>query len=102
MSDEQIAPVEPNPSDVTGTMIALVTEAGQNHDPIMMCICRHKEDQVAFENAHMHMNEYRDAISMVGRLLQMVTSGTGVSLETALEHLKVVHADFEATLQKAK
>lgn len=102
MSDEQIVPVKPNPSDVTGTMLALVKEAAQSRDPIMMCICRHKPDQVAFENAHMHLVEYRDAISMVGRLLQMVTSGTGVSLKTALDHLKVIHADFEKTLRKAK
>jgi len=102
MPDEQIAPVEPNPSDLVGHMLALVKEAGQNRNPIMMCACRHKDDEVSFENARMYLTEYRDAISMVGRLLQMVTSGTGVSLETALDHLKVVHADFDETLRKAK
>lgn len=102
MSDEQVAPVEPNPSDLTGRMLDLVKEAGRNHEPIMMCVCRHKDDEISFENARMHLAGYSDAISMVGRLLQMVTSGTGVSLETALDHLKVVHADFDETLRKAK
>lgn len=102
MPDEQIVPVEPNPSDLIGHMLALVEEAGRNHEPIMMCICRHKDDQVSFENARMHLTGYSDAISMVGRLLQMVTSGTGVSLETALEHLKIVHADFGETLRREK
>jgi hypothetical protein len=102
MSVEQIAPTEPNPEDVIKRMFALIQDAALNGHAVMMCVGRERDGEHSFENARINLESYATAVSMLGRLLHMITAGTGVRLDKVIEHLRTIHADFDKSIRESK
>jgi len=83
-------------------MFKLIQSAALNGDSIMLCVGRERGDEHSFENARLNLEKYATAVSMLGRLLHMVTIGTGVQIDVVFEHLRSIHEDFDTAMKESK